>query len=133
MKTGNVLGLFGLIALLVFVGIGAIAPKTQQSVVEGCVTGTTTAYQRAADTAPAHEMTQVALALNHAQRVASIACQCVASKIMRDEGRIRMVLMDYGVLGSRDIASFDDNAFRSTLSLCSRKAEDRLATGTWTQ
>jgi hypothetical protein len=129
MKTGNVLGSIGIIALLVFVVIGAVAPKTQRSVVEGCVTGTTTAYRRAADAAPAHELTQVTLAVSHAQRVAGIACQCVAAKIMRDEGRIRMVLMDYGVLGSRDIASFDEQAFRSTLNLCSQDAEDRLVSG----
>lgn len=129
MKTGNVLGSFGLIALMLFVAIGAIAPRTQQSVAEGCVIGTTTAHRRAIDTAPAHELTRVSLAQNHAQRIANIACECVADKIMRDEGRIRMVLMDYGVLGSRDIASFDNDAFRSTLGMCSRQAEERLLTG----
>jgi hypothetical protein len=126
MKTGNVLGSFGLIALLVFVLIGAVAPRTQRSVAEGCVAGTTTAHQRAAESAPPHELTRVLLALRQAQRVADAACQCVADKIMRDEGRVRMVLMDYGVLGSRDIASFENTTFRTTLSLCSRDAEDGM-------
>lgn len=129
MQTGNVLGTFGLMALLSIVAIGAAAPRTQQSVADGCVIGTHTAYRRAVDAAPAHELTRVSLDLHHAQRVATPACRCVAEKIMRDEGRVRMVLMDYGILGARDIASFDDDAFRVTLGICSGQAEQRLVSG----
>jgi hypothetical protein len=131
MKTGNVLGSFGLAALLVFVLIGAVAPKTERSVADGCLAGTATASQRDADATPAHEFTHMLFAVRHAQRIADLACQCVADRIMRDEGRVRMVLMDYGVLGARDIGSFEYDRFRTTLNLCRQDAEeDLLAPGT---
>ncbi|QEI06073.1 hypothetical protein FXN63_09670 [Pigmentiphaga aceris] len=129
MQTGNVLGTFGLMAMAAFMAISVAAPKTQQAVVDGCVTGTNTAYRRALEAAPAHELTRATLDMNHAQRTATSACQCVAGRIMREEGRVRMVLMDYGLLGARDIASFDDDAFRLTMGMCSNHADRLLVTG----